>query len=92
MTEEHDTSDTDSRELEQKEIYIECPDGEAEPYKEQPQRKYQDKIVKGIAIGRGANRQIIELEQVRRLAMLNTPTLAGRRLKIKKSNSTNIFS
>ena len=69
MTE--DTHDDSSRELEQKEIYIDCPDAETEPYKEQPQRKYEDKVVKGIAIGRGDNRQIIELEQVRRLAMLH---------------------
>ena len=69
MTE--DTHDNSSREIEQKEIYIDCPDAETEPYKEQPQRKYEDKIVKGIAIGRGDNRQIIEIEQVRRLAMLH---------------------
>ena len=68
MTEDNDHS---SREIEQKEIYIDCPDAETEPYKEQPQRKYEDKIVKGIAIGRGDNRQIIEVEQVRRLAMLH---------------------
>ena len=68
MTEDNDHS---SREIEQKEIYIDCPDAETEPYKEQPQRKYEDKVVKGIAIGRGDNRQIIELEQVRRLAMLH---------------------
>lgn len=68
MTEDNDHS---SREIEQKEIYIDCPDAETEPYKEQPQRKYEDKIVKGIAIGRGDNRQVIEVEQVRRLAMLH---------------------
>jgi hypothetical protein len=70
MTEEYN-SEAESREIEQKEIYIDCPDAETEPYKEQPQRKYEDKIVKGIAIGRGDNRQIIEIEQVRRLAMLH---------------------
>ena len=68
MTEDNDQS---SREIEQKEIYIDCPDAETEPYKAQPQRKYEDKIVKGIAIGRGDNRQVIELEQVKRLAMLH---------------------
>ena len=55
MTEEYN-SEAESREIEQKEIYIDCPDAETEPYKEQPQRKYEDKIVKGIAIGRGARR------------------------------------
>lgn len=70
MTEDHN-SDQSSRDIEQKEIYIDCPDAEREAYKEQPQRKYEDKIVKGIAIGRGDNRQVIELEQVRRLAMLH---------------------
>jgi hypothetical protein len=70
MTEEYN-SDPSSREIEQKEIYIDCPDAERDAYKEQPQRKYEDKIVKGIAIGRGDNRQIIEIEQVRRLAMLH---------------------
>ena len=69
MTE--DNSTPSSREIEQKEIYIDCPDAERDAYKEQPQRKYEDKIVKGIAIGRGDNRQMIELEQVRRLAMLH---------------------
>ena len=68
MTEDNDQS---SREIAQKEIYLDCPDAETEPYKEQPQRKYEDKIVKGIAIGRGDNRQIIDLEQVKRLAMLH---------------------
>lgn len=69
MTE--DKSTPSSREIEQKEIYIDCPDAERDAYREQPQRKYEDKIVKGIAIGRGDNRQVIELEQVRRLAMLH---------------------
>jgi len=73
MTEE-DNSTQESRETEQKEvkeIYLEFPDAERESYKEQPQRKYADKIVKGIQIGRGDNKQIIEVEQVRRLAMLH---------------------
>jgi hypothetical protein len=70
MTEDHN-SDQSSRDIEQKEIYIDCPDAEREAYKEQPQRKYEDKIVRGIAIGRGKNRQIIDIEQVRRLAMLH---------------------
>ncbi len=69
MTE--DNSTPSSRDIEQKEIYIDCPDAERDAYKEQPQRKYEDKIVKGIAIGRGTNRQVIELEQVRRLAKLH---------------------
>ena len=70
MTEDHN-SDQSSREIEQKEIYIDCPDAERDAYKEQPQRKYEDKIVRGIAIGRGDNRQVIDIEQVRRLAMLH---------------------
>jgi len=48
MTEE-DNSTQESRETEQKEvkeIYLEFPDAERESYKEQPQRKYADKIVK----------------------------------------------
>ena len=69
MTE--DKSTPSSREIEQKEIYIDCPDAERDAYKEQPQRKYEDKIVRGIAIGRGDNRQVIDIEQVRRLAMLH---------------------
>lgn len=69
MTE--DNSTPSSRDIEQKEIYIDCPDAERDAYREQPQRKYEDKIVKGIAIGRGTNRQVIELEQVRRLAKLH---------------------
>ena len=61
MTE--DKSTPSSREIEQKEIYIDCPDAERDAYKEQPQRKYEDKIVRGIAIGRGDNRQVIDIEQ-----------------------------
>ena len=49
MTEDNEQ---ESREIEQKEIYLEFPDSETEPYKSQPQ-------------------QIIEIEQVRRLAMLH---------------------
>jgi len=68
MTEDNEQ---ESREIEQKEIYLEFPDSETEPYKSQPQRKYVNKIIKGIQIGRGDNKQIIEIEQVRRLAMLH---------------------
>ncbi len=69
MTE--DSSTPESREIEQKEIYLEYPDAERDAYKEQPKRKYADKVVRGITIGRGDNKQIIEIEQVRRLAMLH---------------------
>ena len=65
MTEE-DNSTQESRETEQKEvkeIYLEFPDAERESYKEQPQRKYVDKIVRGIQIGRGDNKRVIEIEQ-----------------------------
>ena len=73
MTED-DISTQDSRETEQKEvkeIYLEFPDAERDSYKEQPQRKHADKIVRGIQIGRGDNKRVIEIEQVRRLAMLH---------------------
>tara|TARA_R100001510_G_C7616584_1_gene178569 strand:+ start:428 stop:895 length:468 start_codon:yes stop_codon:yes gene_type:complete len=73
MTEDHNST-PDSRENPQKElteIYLDFPDAERDAYKEQPQRRYVDKIVRGIQIGRGENKQVIELEQVRRLAMLH---------------------
>lgn len=41
------------------------------PQRPQPKRKYGEKLVKGIILGRGENRQIIPLEEVLKLARLN---------------------
>lgn len=67
-------------ESEQKETYIEV-DGkhyiqlddsyelENKPY--QPKRRYADKTVRGVVVGRGENKQIIPVEEVRKLAALH---------------------
>lgn len=61
----------DSVEIAQKEEYIEIPDGASAEYEAQPKRKYGEKTIKGIIVGRGDNRQIINLEDVKKLAALH---------------------
>jgi len=39
------------------------------PY--QPRRRYADKTVRGVIVGRGENRQIVPVEEVRKLAALH---------------------
>ena len=66
--------------LEQKETYIEV-DGkhyvqlddsyELEKKHYQPKRRYADKTVRGVVVGRGENKQIIPVEEVRKLAALH---------------------
>lgn len=54
------------------ELWYEVGDEYAEkPQRAQPKRKYGEKTVKGIIVGRGENRQIIPLEDVLKLARLN---------------------
>jgi hypothetical protein len=53
------------------EDYIVDLDGATEPYLTQPKRKYGEKVVKGIIVGRDPNKNIISIEEVRRLAALH---------------------
>jgi len=79
MTEDNNQGTTFA-ESPQKETYIEV-DGkhyvqlddsyelENKPY--QPRRRYADKTVRGVVVGRGENKQIIPVEEVRKLAALH---------------------
>ena len=52
--------------------YIQLDDSyelENKPY--QPKRRYADKTVRGVVVGRGENKQIIPVEEVRKLAALH---------------------
>lgn len=60
-----------SVETEQKELYIEVPDGASPDYGVTPRRRYGEKTVKGIIIGAGENRTIITIEEVKKLASLH---------------------
>ena len=78
MTDEHNQSDTFAN-SEQKENIIEI-DGKqyvqlGDEYQVekayQPKRRYAEKTVRGVVVGRGENRQIIPVEEVRKLAALH---------------------
>jgi hypothetical protein len=60
-----------SVETEQKEHYIEIPDGASPEYGVTPRRRYGEKTVKGIIIGAGESRAIITIEEVKKLASLH---------------------
>ena len=53
------------------ELYFHDENAIAPEYHAQPKRRYGEKTIKGIVIGRGDNKQVIPLEQVRKLASLN---------------------
>ena len=53
------------------ELYLHEENGVAPEYVAQPKRKYGEKTIKGIVVGRGDTKQVIPLEQVRKLASLN---------------------
>ena len=67
MTEENQQS----VENQQKEHYIEIPEGASEQYGVQPKRKYGEKVIKGIIVGRGDHRAIINIDDVKKLAQLH---------------------
>lgn len=71
MTEENTPLPQDSVENAQKEEYIEIPDGLLPEYQAQPKRKYGEKVIKGIIVGRGENKQVINIEDVKKLAALH---------------------
>lgn len=69
MTEDAQTPN--SVENTQKDHYIQIPDGASPEYGVTPKRRYGEKTVKGIIIGTGDNRAVIELEEVKKLASLH---------------------
>jgi hypothetical protein len=71
LTEENTPLPQDSVENAQKEEYIEIPDGLLPEYEAQPKRKYGEKVIKGIIVGRGENKQVINIEDVKKLAALH---------------------
>ena len=51
--------------------YIQLGDEYAEEQSYQPRRRYAEKTVRGVVVGRGENKQIIPVEEVRKLAALH---------------------
>lgn len=51
--------------------YLHIEDDLAPGYEVQPKRRYGEKTIKGIIVGRGEHRQVVDLDQVRKLAALN---------------------
>jgi len=53
------------------ELYIQLPQEHSNTPKTQPKRRYGEKIVKGIVVGQGDNKQVIPLDEVKKLAYLH---------------------
>ena len=70
MTTENQSSEV-SVEDTQKDFYLEIEDGASPEYGVTPKRKYGEKTVKGIIIGQGENKRIIDIEEVKKLASLH---------------------
>lgn len=70
MTEDT-TNSNESVEYTQKDFYIEIDDGATPSRAEQPKRKVGEKTIKGIIVGRGENRAIIDIVEVKKLAALH---------------------
>ncbi len=73
MTTETDQLSLDSVKIVQKEEdhFIEIEDGAIEVPESQPKRRYGEVTIKGIIVGRGENKQIIRIEDVKKLAALH---------------------
>ena len=73
MTTENDQLPLDSVENTQKETdyYLEIEEGALPEYGVTPKRKYGEKTVKGIIIGRGENKRVISIDEVKKLASLH---------------------
>lgn len=71
MTEENTETTSDSVENTQKELYIEIEDGATPSRAEQPKRKIGQRTVKGIVVGRGENKAVINITDVKKLAALH---------------------
>jgi len=74
---ETDDSAQDSANIEQKteskpkEVYLHYEQGGLPEYDAKPKWKTTEKVIRGIVVGRGDNKRVIELEHVRKLAHLN---------------------
>ena len=71
MTEDNQQQPQDSVENQQKDYYIEIPEGVLPEYEAQPKRKYGEKVIKGIIVGRGEHKQVINIDDVKKLAELH---------------------
>ena len=65
------TENQDNSENTQKDYYLEIPDGASPEYGVTPKRKYGEKTVKGIIIGQGDNKTVINIDEVKKLAALH---------------------
>mgnify|MGYP003650083440 CR=1 FL=1 len=54
-----------------KEVYLQIEDGSLPEYDAKPKWKTAEKIIRGIVIGKGVNKRVIELDTVKKLAHLN---------------------
>lgn len=61
----------ESGEIANIEDYVVLEDGASEAYTYQPRRREGEQTIRGIIVGAGANRRIIPVEQVRKLASLH---------------------
>jgi len=74
---ETDDSAQDSANNEQKteskpkEVYLHYEQGGLPEYDAKPKWKTTEKVIRGIVVGRGDNKRVIELDHVRKLAALN---------------------
>ena len=74
MTDIYQAAESPEKSIEHigEDVYYAVGDEYAEkPKRPQPKRRYGEKTVRGIIVGRGENRQIIPLEDVLKLARLN---------------------
>ena len=79
MTDEHNNQSDTFANSEQKENiieidgkrYVQLGDEYIVEKAYQPKRRYAEKTVRGVIVGRGENRQIIPVEEVRKLAALH---------------------
>jgi AraC-like DNA-binding protein len=51
--------------------YVAIEDGALETPHNQPKRKYGEKVIHGIIVGRGENKQVINIQDVKKLAALH---------------------
>ena len=68
---EHNNQSESFVDSEQKEKYIQLGEEYELEKQYQPKRRYSEKTVRGVVVGRGENRAIIPVEEVRKLAALH---------------------
>jgi len=71
LTEDNQQQPQESVENTQKDYYLEIPDGASPEYGVTPKRRYGEKVIKGIIIGKGENKTVIPLKDVEKLASLH---------------------